>query len=179
MIELEISDSKAARPRRRKAAKGNPTTISTRVRTLNGERLKVNDKMGNPHRDRNRRGVARRRYRQGALRRRRLPELCRQQAETALRHVASVYAYDHPEDESDAAGAITLRANVEEVSKPCAASSRCVSRPPAWEVDDARLTHLAYFSRDRPGDAAPPAGGGRHRRAQEDRRGRSPWSTWP
>lgn len=48
MIELEMSDSKAAKAAAQKAAKGNPTTISTRVRTLNGERLKVNDKMGNP-----------------------------------------------------------------------------------------------------------------------------------
>ena len=48
MLELEMSDSKAAKAAAQKAAKGNPTTISTRVRTLNGERLKVNDKMGNP-----------------------------------------------------------------------------------------------------------------------------------
>ena len=41
MIELEMSDSKAAKAAAQKAAKGNPTTISTRVRTLNGERLKA------------------------------------------------------------------------------------------------------------------------------------------
>ena len=67
MLELEMSDSKAAKAAAQKAAKGNPTTISTRVRTLNGERLKVNDKMGQPHRDRQRGGVACGRYRQSAL----------------------------------------------------------------------------------------------------------------
>lgn len=125
MIELEMSDSKAAKAAAQKAAKGNPTTISTRVRTLNGERLKVNDKMGNPIE------IATVVVWHVADTAKALFDVddyqsyVAMQAETALRHVASVYAYDHLEDESDAAGAITLRANVEEVS-------------------DARLTHLAY-----------------------------------
>lgn len=55
------------------AAKGLSTTISTRVRTLNGERLKVNDKMGNPIEIAT--VLARGRHRQGPVRRRRLPEL--------------------------------------------------------------------------------------------------------
>ena len=139
------------------AAKGLSTTISTRVRTLNGERLKVNDKMGNPIE------IATVVVWHVADTAKALFDVddyqsyVAMQAETALRHVASVYAYDHLEDESDAAGAITLRANVEEVSE--ALRRELASRlAPAGP-------------RDRPGDAAPPASGGRHRRAQEDCRG--------
>lgn len=99
------------------AAKGLSTTISTRVRTLNGERLKVNDKMGNPIE------IATVVVWHVADTAKALFDVddyqsyVAMQAETALRHVASVYAYDHLEDESDASGAITLRANVEEVSE--------------------------------------------------------------
>ena len=105
MIELEMSDSKAAKAAAQKAAKGNPTTISTRVRTLNGERLKVNDKMGNPIE------IATVVVWHVADTAKALFDVddyqsyVAMQAETALRHVASVYAYDHLEDESDAAGA--------------------------------------------------------------------------
>lgn len=136
MIELEMSDSKAA--------KGNPTTISTRVRTLNGERLKVNDKMGNPIE------IATVVVWHVADTAKALFDVddyqsyVAMQAETALRHVASVYAYDHLEDESDAAGAITLRANVEEVSEALRRELAMRLAPAGVEVDDARLTHLAY-----------------------------------
>lgn len=144
MIELEMSDSKAAKAAGQKAAKGNPTTISTRVRTLNGERLKVNDKMGNPIE------IATVVVWHVADTAKALFDVddyqsyVAMQAETALRHVASVYAYDHLEDESDAAGAITLRANVEEVSEALRRELAMRLAPAGVEVDDARLTHLAY-----------------------------------
>lgn len=144
MIELEMSDSKAAKAAAQKAAKGNPTTISTRVRTLNGERLKVNDKMGNPIE------IATVVVWHVADTAKALFDIddyqsyVAMQAETALRHVASVYAYDHLEDESDAAGAITLRANVEEVSEALRRELAMRLAPAGVEVDDARLTHLAY-----------------------------------
>ncbi len=170
------------------AAKGLSTTISTRVRTLNGERLKVNDKMGNPIEiatvvgwhvadpakalfdvDDYQSYVAM--QTETALRhvasvyaydhledesdaagaitlRANVEEVSEayvaMQTETALRHVASVYAYDHLEDESDAAGAITLRANVEEVSEALRRELAMRLAPAGVEVDDARLTHLAY-----------------------------------
>ena len=144
MIELEMSDSKAAKAAAQKTAKGNPTTISTRVRTLNGERLKVNDKMGNPIE------IATVVVWHVADTAKALFDVddyqsyVAMQAETALRHVASVYAYDHLEDESDAAGAITLRANVEEVSEALRRELAMRLAPAGVEVDDARLTHLAY-----------------------------------
>ena len=76
------------------AAKGLSTTISTRVRTLNGERLKVNDKMGNPIE------IATVVVWHVADTAKALFDVddyqsyVAMQAETALRHVASVYAYD-------------------------------------------------------------------------------------
>lgn len=179
MIELEMSDSKAAKAAAQKAAKGNPTTISTRVRTLNGERLKVNDKMGNPIE------IATVVVWHVADTAKALFDVddyqsyVAMQAETALRHVASVYAYDHLEDESDAAGAITLRANVEEVSEALRRELAMRLAPAGVEVDDARLTHLAYSPRSprrccaasRPRPSSP--------RARRSSRARFPWSTWP
>lgn len=144
VLELEMSDSKAAKAAAQKAAKGNPTVISTRVRTLNGERLKVNDKMGNPIE------IATVVVWHVADTAKALFDVddyqsyVSMQAETALRHVASVYAYDHAEDSSDAMGAITLRANVEEVSAALRRELTMRLAAAGVEVDDARLTHLAY-----------------------------------
>ena len=144
VLELEMSDSKAAKAAAQKAAKGNPTIISTRVRTLNGERLKVNDKMGNPIE------IATVVVWHVADTAKALFDVddyqsyVSMQAETALRHVASVYAYDHAEDSSDAMGAITLRANVEEVSAALRRELTERLAAAGVEVDDARLTHLAY-----------------------------------
>lgn len=144
MLELEMSDSKAAKAAAQKAAKGNPTTISTRVRTLNGERLKVNDKMGNPIE------IANVVVWHVADTAKALFDVddyqsyVAMQAETALRHVASVYAYDHAEENSDSMDAITLRTNVEEVSTALKHELSQRLAPAGVTVDDARLTHLAY-----------------------------------
>lgn len=144
MLELEMSDSKAAKAAAQKATKGNPTTISTRVRTLNGERLKVNDKMGNPIE------IANVVVWHVADTAKALFDVddyqsyVAMQAETALRHVASIYAYDHAEENSDSMDAITLRANVEEVSTALKHELSQRLAPAGVTVDDARLTHLAY-----------------------------------
>ena len=144
VLELEMSDSKAAKAAAQKAAKGNPTTISTRVRTLNGERLKVNDKMGNPIE------IANVVVWHVADTAKALFDVddyqsyVAMQAETALRHVASIYAYDHAEENSDSMDAITLRANVEEVSTALKHELSQRLAPAGVTVDDARLTHLAY-----------------------------------
>ena len=66
------------------------------------------------------------------------------QAETALRHVASIYAYDHAEDSSDSMDSITLRSNIEEVSTALKHELTQRLSPAGVAVDDARLTHLAY-----------------------------------
>jgi regulator of protease activity HflC (stomatin/prohibitin superfamily) len=118
--------------------------VSVRARTLNGERLKVNDKMGNPieianvvvwHVD----DTAKAMFDVDDY-----EEFVDMQAETALRHVASIYAYDHMEDESDSSATITLRSNIEEVSEALKEELGRRLAPAGVAVDDARLTHLAY-----------------------------------
>ena len=115
-----------------------------RARTLNGDRLKVNDKMGNPIE------IATVVVWQVSDTARALfdvdnyPSFVAMQAETALRHVASVYAYDHMEDDDAKNQAITLRSNIEEVSDALRAELERRLEPAGVAVNDARLTHLAY-----------------------------------
>ena len=124
--------------------KGLSTTVSTRARTLNGDRLKVNDKMGNPIE------IATVVVWHVADTARALfdvdnyPSYVAMQAETALRHVASIYAYDHMEDDDANNQSITLRSNIEEVSEALRAELEHRLEPAGVAVDDARLTHLAY-----------------------------------
>lgn len=119
--------------------------ISLRARTLNGHKLKVNDKNGNPIEianvvvwhivdtakavfdvDHYERYVA-------------------TQSETALRHVASLYAYDHNADSDETSeGQITLRSNIVEVSQSLKQELADRLEPAGIAIDDARLTHLAY-----------------------------------
>ena len=61
------------------------------------------------------------------------------QSETALRHVASMYAYDHGEEHE-----ITLRAGGDEVAKTLCTELRDRLAPTGVEVLEARLMHLAY-----------------------------------
>jgi hypothetical protein len=113
--------------------------ISLRARNLNGEKLKVNDKRGNPVeiavvvvwrvRD----------TAQAVFDVDSYENYVRIQSESALRHVASSYAYDDGD-----ADELTLRGGSEGVS---AALTRELSERLAKagvEVDEARLTHLAY-----------------------------------
>lgn len=128
----------------KKAARGLSTTVSVRARTLNGDKLKVNDRMGNPIE------IASVVVWHVADTARALfdvdnyPSYVAMQAETALRHVASVYAYDHMEDDDTANTSITLRSNIEEVSESLKAELDRRLAPAGVAVDDARLTHLAY-----------------------------------
>lgn len=121
-----------------------PAIMSLRARTHEGQRIKVNDKMGNPIEiatvvvwrvvdtakaafdvDNYERYVS-------------------MQTETALRHVASIYAYDHMEDEDESNTAITLRSNIEEVSEALKVELDRKLSLAGVSVDNARLTHLAY-----------------------------------
>ena len=118
--------------------------ISTRARTYNGERIKVNDKMGNP-------------IEIATVVVWRVVDTAKAVfdvddyesfvytvTETALRHVASVYAYDHMEDDDANANAITLRTNIEEVSKALMEELDRRLEMAGIDVIDSRLTHLAY-----------------------------------
>jgi regulator of protease activity HflC (stomatin/prohibitin superfamily) len=127
-----------------KLSEGIPTKISVRLRTHNGERIKVNDKMGNPIE------IATVVVWHVADTAKALFDVdnylsyVSMQTETALRHVASVYAYDHMEDDDSDNQSITLRSNIEEVSESLKEELGRRLSDAGVAVDDARLTHLAY-----------------------------------
>src|SRR5262245_39891826 len=113
--------------------------ISLRARTLNGERLKVNDKRGNP-------------IEIAAVVVWRVQDTAQAlfdvdnyenyvvtQSESALRHLANLYAYDNAEDQES-----TLRSNVDEVSQALRKELQERLSKAGVIVDEARLTHLAY-----------------------------------
>ena len=64
------------------------------------------------------------------------------QSETALRHVATAYAYDHAEDEERTE--ITLRSNITDVSEALKVELEERLEKAGVVVNEARLTHLAY-----------------------------------
>lgn len=113
--------------------------ISLRARTLNGQKLKVNDKRGNPIEiaavvvwrvgDTAQATFDVDNYENYVL----------TQSESALRHLASLYSYDYGEDNE-----ITLRSNVIEVSQALRAELQDRLAKAGVTVDEARLTHLAY-----------------------------------
>jgi regulator of protease activity HflC (stomatin/prohibitin superfamily) len=113
--------------------------VSLRARTLNGDKLKVNDKRGNP-------------IEIAAVVVWRVEDTAQAsfdvdnyenyvgtQSESALRHLASLYSYDYGEDHE-----ITLRSNVSEVSQALRAELQERLAKAGVVVDEARLTHLAY-----------------------------------
>src|SRR5262249_48587407 len=112
--------------------------ISLRARTLNGETLKVNDRRGNPIE------IAAVLVWRVADTARAMFDVdnyenyVRTQSESAVRHLASLYAYD------DGDGEITLRSNVDEVSRALRAELEERLAKAGVAVDEARLTHLAY-----------------------------------
>lgn len=113
-------------------------SVSLRARTLNGEKLKVNDLAGNPVeiaavvvwrvRDTYRASFEVDNYEQ----------YVHTQSESAVRHLASSYPYD-AEDET-----VSLRRNAEEVSHDLQKELQERLALAGVEVMEARLTHLAY-----------------------------------
>ena len=116
--------------------------VSLRARTLLGDRLKVNDRRGNPIE------IAAmvvwhvQETAQAMFDVEDFESYVTTQAETALRHVATAYAYDHGDDEASAE--VTLRGNPDEVSAALRADLGTRLAVAGVVVDDARLTHLAY-----------------------------------
>jgi regulator of protease activity HflC (stomatin/prohibitin superfamily) len=113
--------------------------ISLRARNLNGERLKVNDKQGNPIEIA---AVIIWRVQDTAQAMFDVDdyeEYVRLQAESALRHLGSQYAYDNAEP-----GEVTLRSGMDEVSQTLAQELSQRLAKSGIAVDEARLTHLAY-----------------------------------
>lgn len=113
--------------------------ISLRARNLNGERLKVNDKRGNPVEIA---AVVVWRVQDTAQAMFEVDDYehyVKVQYESALRHIASLYAYDHGEDNE-----VTLRSGLEEVSQALTRELQERLSPAGVVVEEARLTHLAY-----------------------------------
>ena len=132
-------ESNQAQPKKLKRYK-----ISLRARTLNGDKLKVNDKRGNPV------DIA-------AVVVWRVEDTAKAvfdvddfetyvatQSETAVRHLASTYPYDSGETFADTDDEITLRGNVDEVSEALRVELTERLEQAGVAVEQARLTHLAY-----------------------------------
>jgi regulator of protease activity HflC (stomatin/prohibitin superfamily) len=115
--------------------------ISLRIRNFECQKLKVNDKRGNP-------------IEIAAVVVWRVADTAQAifdvdnyenfvavQSESAIRHVATVYPYDHAEGGDEE---ITLRGNVEEISEALRAELQERLAKAGVVVEEARLTHLAY-----------------------------------
>ena len=118
--------------------------ISLRARNLNGERLKVNDKRGNP-------------IEIAAVVVWRVDDTAKAafdvddyenyvklQAEAAVRHLASSFAYDEDHSHAAADREPTLLASADVVAKALTRELTARFDKAGVVVDEARLTHLAY-----------------------------------
>jgi hypothetical protein len=115
--------------------------ISVRTRNLTGDTLKVNDKRGNP-------------VEIGAVLVWRVEDTARAsfdvedyesfvriQSESAVRHLASLYAYDDGDEETQET---TLRSGIEEVSRALRNELQERVGMAGVLIEEAKLTHLAY-----------------------------------
>lgn len=113
--------------------------LSLRARNLNGDRLKVNDKRGNPIEIA---AVVVWRVEdsaQAVFDVERYEEFVRIQCESAVRHLANSFAYDHGEETE-----ITLRSSGEVVAEALTKElQERVSRA-GVVIEEARLSHLSY-----------------------------------
>ena len=118
------------------------TKLSLRTRNLESQRLKVNDKRGNPieiaavlvwH-------IAD--TAQASFDVDNYHDYVKIQSETAVRHLANEYAYDHGEE-----GETTLRSGLDEVSSTLQKELQARLTKAGVVVEEARLTHLAYAPR--------------------------------
>jgi hypothetical protein len=113
--------------------------LSLRLRNLNGEKLKVNDKRGNPVEIA---AVVVWRVQdtaQASFDVDDYDEYVTVQSESAVRHLANCYAYDHGEE-----GETTLRSGVEEVSAALQRELQERVAKAGVVVEETRVTHLAY-----------------------------------
>ncbi len=116
--------------------------VSLRARNLASERLKVNDKRGNPIEIAAAIVWRVRDTAQAVFDVENYDEYVRIQAEAAVRHLASNYAYDEGEDLHT--GEITLRAGQERVTESLVRELTDRFDQAGIVVEDAKLTHLAY-----------------------------------
>ena len=117
--------------------------ITLRARNLNGERLKVNDKAGNPIEiaavvvwqvaDTYHASFEVDDYEHYVI----------VQSEAAVRHLAGAYPYDHFEEDSEAE-VLTLRAGTEQVNSVLENELQERFQRAGIKVIEARISHLAY-----------------------------------
>ena len=120
------------------------TKLSLRARNLNSDKIKVNDKRGNP-------------IEVGAAIVWRVDDTARAkfdvenyedyvrvQSEAAIRHLANSYAYDEGDELDHGKAEITLRSGIEEVSVTLLRELQERFEQAGIVVEDAKLTHLAY-----------------------------------
>jgi len=113
--------------------------ISLRVRSLNGEKLKVNDKDGNPVEIA---AVVVWRVRdsaQAVFDVDTYEQFVAVQSETAVRHLASQFTYDAHDEET-----ISLRGNMDQISEALRAELQERLDKAGVEIIESRLSHLAY-----------------------------------
>jgi regulator of protease activity HflC (stomatin/prohibitin superfamily) len=119
--------------------------ISLRARNFNSDKLKVNDKRGNPIEIA---AVVVWRVQdtaQAIFDVENFENYVRVQSESALRHVANAYAYDHGEEnDRGEENEVTLRSGVDEVSLALKQELQARLDKAGVRVEEARLTHLAY-----------------------------------
>jgi SPFH domain / Band 7 family len=118
--------------------------ISLRAHNLNSEKIKVNDKRGNPIEI-----AAALVWRvedtaKATFDIENYQEYVRIQSEAAIRHLASGYAYDNVEDSTQGDSEITLRSGMNEVGAALLRELHERFEPAGIFVEDAKLTHLAY-----------------------------------
>lgn len=118
--------------------------ISLRARNFEGHKLKVNDKRGNPieiavvvvWRVENTAAAV--------FDVEHYEQYVNIQSESAVRHLAGVYPYDHGSSDDADRGELTLRDSTEDVSQTLLVELRDRLHKAGVEVDEARITHLAY-----------------------------------
>jgi regulator of protease activity HflC (stomatin/prohibitin superfamily) len=113
--------------------------ISMRVRNVTSDKLKVNDKDGNPIEI-----AANVVWRvqdsaQALFDVDDYESFCRIEIDTALRDIAAHYAYDHA-----AEGELTLRGHAEDVAQLLGSRLNARLQVGGMQVDEARISHLAY-----------------------------------
>jgi regulator of protease activity HflC (stomatin/prohibitin superfamily) len=116
--------------------------ISLRAHNLASDRLKVNDKRGNPIEIAAAIVWRVRDTAQASFDVEDYAEYVRIQAEAAVRHLASSYAYDEGEDLHE--GEMTLRAGQDKVAQSLIRELTDRFDQAGIVVEDAKLTHLAY-----------------------------------
>ena len=116
--------------------------VSARARNHNVDMLKVNDKRGNPVEIASVVVWRVEDTAQALFDVEDFENFVRVQCESALRHVATRYAYD--EGEEQAAGEVTLRAGADHVADALREEIQARVQQAGVLVEEAKLTHLAY-----------------------------------